>query len=95
MNNTERKENSAIDGTWDELQKEIFTAEEIEESNLKVALIGELLKAKQEKSISQEKYTELVTQLEENSESQQIDTILKILVPLGKTLAIVPLENNK
>ncbi len=44
---------SANGGTWDELQKEIFTPEEIAVSNLRAALIGELVKARQEKGLSQ------------------------------------------
>lgn len=91
--------NSAIGGTWEELQKEIFTPEEIAASNLRVSLIGELIKARQEKGISQKKLEELsgvkqpiIARMEKGSTSPQIDTILKVLAPLGKTLAIVPLD---
>ena len=34
--------------TWDEFEKTIFTQQEIAESNLRVALIGELIKARNE-----------------------------------------------
>ena len=51
--------NSALGGTWEELQKELFTPEEIAASNLRVALIGELIKARQERGISQKKLEEL------------------------------------
>lgn len=91
--------NSALGGTWEELQKELFTPEEIAASNLRVALIGELIKARQEKGISQKKLEELsgvkqpiIARMEKGSTSPQIDTILKVLAPLGKTLAIVPLK---
>ena len=91
--------NSALGGTWEELQKELFTPEEIATSNLRVALIGELIKARQEKGISQKKLEELsgvkqpiIARMEKGSTSPQIDTILKVLAPLGKTLAIVPLQ---
>ncbi len=91
--------NSALGGTWEELQKELFTPEEIAASNLRVALIGELIKARQEKGISQKKLEELsgvkqpiIARMEKGSTSPQIDTILKVLAPLGKTLAIVPLQ---
>lgn len=93
--------NSAIGGTWEELQKEIFTPEEIAASNLRVALIGELIKARQEKGISQKQLEELsgvkqpiIARMEKGTTNPQIDTILKVLVPLGKTLAVVPLENQ-
>ena len=91
--------NSALGGTWEELQKELFTPEEIAASNLRVALIGELIKARQEKGISQKKLEELsgvkqpiIARMEKGSTSPQIATILKVLAPLGKTLAIVPLQ---
>ena len=91
--------NSALGGTWEELQKELFTPEEIAASNLRVALIGELIKARQEKGISQKKLEELsgvkqpiIARMEKGSTSPQIDTILKVLAPLGKTRAIVPLQ---
>jgi len=94
--------NSAIGGTWDELQKELFTPEEIAASNLRVALIGELIKARQEQGISQRKLEELsgvkqpiISRMEKGSTSPQLDTILKVLAPLGKTLAIVPLDTAK
>lgn len=94
-------DNSALDGTWEELQKELFTPEEIAASNLRVALIGEITKARQEKGISQKKLGELsgvkqpiIARMEKGSTSPQLDTILKILAPLGKTLAVVPLQNE-
>lgn len=45
--------------TWDELEQELFTPEEIEESNMRVALIGELIKARKESSISQRELEKL------------------------------------
>ena len=45
--------NNAIAGTWDEWEKKHFTPEEIAESDLRVALIGELIRARQERGISQ------------------------------------------
>ena len=81
------------------MRAELFTPEEIAASNLRVALIGELIKARQEKGISQKKLEELsgvkqpiIARMEKGSTSPQIDTILKVLAPLGKTLAIVPLD---
>lgn len=98
---------AAIGGTWDELEKQLLdegylTEEEIAASNLRVALIGELIKVRQEKNISQKKLEELsgvkqpvIARLERGITSPQIDTLIKLLVPLGKTLAIVPLDQDK
>ena len=91
--------NSALGSSWEDVQKELFTAEEIRESNLRVALIGELIKARQEQGISQKKLEELsgvkqpvIARMETGQTSPQLDTVLKLLAPLGKTLAIVPLD---
>jgi DNA-binding XRE family transcriptional regulator len=92
----------AIGESWDDIQRELFTPEEIAASNLRVSLIGELIKARQEKGISQKKLEELsgvkqpvIARMEKGSTSPQLDTILKVLAPLGKTLAIVPLDTAK
>ena len=45
--------------SWDEVQREIFTSEEIAESDLRVEIIGALIKARQEQGISQKKLEEL------------------------------------
>lgn len=93
--------NSAFGGTWDELERELFTPEEIAASDLRVALIGELIKARQEKGISQKKLEELsgvkqpiIARMEKGSTSPQLETVLKVLAPLGKTLAVVPIEQR-
>ena len=79
----------------------LLTPEEIAESNLHVALIGELIKARQEKGLSQKKLEELsgvkqpvIARMEKGTTNPQLDTILKVLAPLGKNLAIVPLDRN-
>lgn len=94
--------NSSIGCTWDEVRGKLFTPEEIAASDLRVALIGELIRARREKGISQKKLEKLsgvkqpiIARMERGSTSPQIETVIKILAPLGKTLAIVPLEKNE
>lgn len=87
---------------WDEeFDKEHFTAEEIAESNMRVALITELVKARQEQGISQRQLEEMsgvkqpqIARMERGDANPQLDTLLKVLVPLGKTLAIVPIART-
>lgn len=93
--------NPAIGRSWENARAELYTPEEIAESNLRVALIGELIKARQEQGISQKRLEELsgvkqpvIARMEAGVTSPQIDTILKVLAPLGKTLAVVPLDNR-
>ena len=94
--------NSAIGESWEDVERELFTPEEIAESKLKVSLIGELIKTRQEQGISQKKLEELsgvkqpvIARMEKGYTSPQIDTLLKVLAPLGKTLAIVPLKTSQ
>jgi len=84
--------------TWREVRPELYTAEEIRESNLRVAIIGELIRARQEKNISQRELEQLsgvkqpiISRMEAGETSPQLDTVLRVLAPLGKTLAVVPL----
>lgn len=93
--------NNAIGKNALEFIDSLLTAEEILESDLRVALIGELIKARQEKGLSQKKLEELsgvkqpvIARMEKGQTSPQLDTILKVLAPLGKTLAIVPLNSK-
>jgi DNA-binding XRE family transcriptional regulator len=81
--------------------EELMTPEEIAESDLRVALIGELIKARQEKGLSQKKLEELsgvkqpiIARMERGSTDPRLETVLKILAPLGKTLAVVPIEKH-
>ena len=91
--------NNAIGKSWSDVRNQLFTPDEIAESDLRVALIGELIKARQEKGISQKKLEELsgvkqpvIARMEKGVTSPQLDTILKVLAPLGKTLATVQLQ---
>ena len=79
----------------------LLTAEEVAQSNLRVALIGEMIKARQEKGFSQKKLGELcgvkqpvIARMEKGLTSPQLDTMLKVLAPLGKTLAVVSLDKQ-
>jgi len=87
--------NSAIGHNWEDVRKELFTPEEIAASDLRVALICELIDARREKGISQKKLEELsgvkqpvIARMERGTTSPTISTVLKVLAPLGKTLYI-------
>ena len=77
-----------------------LTPEEIAKSNLRVALIGELIKARNERGVTQKQLEEMsgvsqpvIARLERGTTSPNISTVMKLLAPLGKKLAIVPLES--
>lgn len=93
--------NNAIGKDALEFIDTLLTPEEIAASDLRATLIGELIKVRQEKGLSQKKLEELsgvkqpiIARMEKGITSPQIDTILKVLAPLGKTLAIVPLDKQ-
>lgn len=76
----------------------LMTPEEIAESDLRVAFISELIRARQERGITQKKLEELsgvtqpvIARLERGTTSPNIATVMKLLAPLGKKLAIVPM----
>ncbi len=93
------KQESAIGRSWEEFEKDIYTAEEIRESDLRVSLISEFIRARDELGISQKKLEELtgvkqpiIARMEKGYSNPQIETVLKLLAPMGKTLAIVPIK---
>jgi predicted transcriptional regulator len=80
---------------WSEVRSELYTAEEIRESDLRVAIIGELIKARNEKNISQRELEQLsgvkqpiISRMEAGENIPQLDTVLKVLGALGKTLYV-------
>ena len=85
---------------WDEeFDKEHFTPEEIAESDLRAALITAMIQARQEQGLSQRELEELsgvkqpqIARMESGETNPQLDTVLKVLAAMGKTLAIVPIR---
>ncbi|MCD8049130.1 MAG: helix-turn-helix domain-containing protein [Clostridia bacterium] len=76
----------------------LLTDEEKAESNLRVSIMSEMIKARQEKGISQKKLEEMsgvkqpiISRMENGDTSPQLETVLKVLAPLGKTLVVAPL----
>lgn len=87
---------------WDEeFDKEHFTPEEIAESDLRAELITAMIKARQEKGLSQRDLEAIsgvkqpqIARIERGDTNPQLDTMLKVLAAMGKTLAIVPLPSK-
>ncbi len=86
---------SAIGTSWKDARKEIYTQEEILESDMRVALISEMIKARNEKGISQKKLEELsgvsqpvIARIEKGTSVPNLNTLIRLLAPLGKTLNI-------
>ncbi|MBM6823567.1 helix-turn-helix domain-containing protein [Veillonella magna] len=78
-----------------------LTTEEIAETDLRVALVGELIEAREKRGVSQRRLESLsgvkqpvIARIERGASIPKIDTLLKLLTPLGKTLAVVPLKKT-
>ena len=72
-----------------------------EKINFEIDLIGKLIEAREQKGLSQRELAELsgvkqpaIARLESMKTTPQIDTLFKILNPLGYTLSIVPLKSD-
>lgn len=92
---------SSVGRTWADVREELLTPEEIAESDLRVALIGELIKARKERGLSQRELEALsgvkqpvIARMENGSTVPNLNTILKVLAPLGKTLYIGDLKRG-
>lgn len=88
--------------TWQDVRKKVYTEEEIAASDLRVELIKALIEAREETGISQKGLEKLsgvkqpvIARIESKSTNPQLETILKMLIPLGKKLVIVPNEKVK
>ena len=94
--------NKAVGSNWKDVRGELFSKEEILESDMRGAIMSELIEARNEKGISQKKLEEMsgvsqpvIARMETGKTSPQLDTVLKVLASLGKTLAVVPLEHEQ
>lgn len=86
--------------TWKELRNELnITPEEESIVQLEKELIKAMVKIREEQGMSQAEVAAkcnvkqpVIARMEKAVHSPQIDSILKVLVPLGYKLQIVPLE---
>ncbi len=74
---------------------------ERERINFEIALIGKMIEAREAKGLSQRELAEIsgvkqpaIARLESMRATPQIDTLFKVLHPLGYTIEIVPLQND-
>lgn len=85
-----------------DLEQELFSAQEIEENTLQAKLICEIVSARQEQGYSQRDLEEMtgikqssIARMETGASNPTLGTLFKLLVPLGMTLAVVPLAEKK
>lgn len=75
--------------------------EERQRINFQVELIGKIIETREQKGYSQRDLAKLsgvkqpaIARLESMKSTPQIDTVLKLLAPLGYTLTVVPFDSN-
>ncbi|MDR3121877.1 MAG: helix-turn-helix domain-containing protein [Clostridiales bacterium] len=87
--------------SWRDMKKKMtsLSQEELDEIDLKVQIVGEILKARQEESLTQRALEEIsgvkqpmIARIEGGDTDPQLSTVIKILRPLGKKLAVVDME---
>ncbi len=85
----------AIGSSWEDVQKQLFTPEEITASNMRVELIGAMIKARKERGLSQKELGKLsgikqpvIARMEKGTTNPNLITVLKVLNALDKTLYI-------
>lgn len=89
--------------TWKDLKKElILSPEDRNAIELEKDLMRTIAHIREEKGLTQSQLAEMchvkqpvIARMESSVHSPQIDSLLKILTPLGYTLQIVPLEKKK
>ena len=86
---------TTFDDIWND--KEFISEEEKARIDFEVSLIGKLIEARESKGITQQELAKMagvkqsaIARLESLKATPQIDTLFKILKPLGYTLAIIP-----
>ncbi|MBQ8475469.1 helix-turn-helix transcriptional regulator [bacterium] len=84
---------------WETFKNSLnLSQEELYEIELKIELMGKIIAIRKELGLTQAEFAdkcnikqEYLARLERSKTTPQIDTLLKILVPLGYKLDIVPL----
>ena len=87
--------------SWDEFERQMYTQEEIAESDVRVAIISEIIKAREEDGITQKQLEimsgikqPVISRVEKGNTDPKLSTVLKILSALGKTVQIVPINKE-
>ena len=89
--------------TWKELKKDfVLTQEDQNAIELEKELIRTMINIREEKGLTQSQLAEIcnikqpiIARMESAVHSPQINSLLKILTPLGYTLQIVPIKKKQ
>jgi len=92
---------SPVGDDWDNLRETLLTPEERAQTDIKVALLNEIINARQANGLTQKELETasgvkqpVIARLERGSTDPQLSTLIRVLAPLGKTIAIVPIDQS-
>jgi ribosome-binding protein aMBF1 (putative translation factor) len=101
LSEVKQRGNDALGESWEDIRKELLTPEERTASNLRVAIMEEFIKARNEQGISQRELEQrsgvkqpIISRMERGTTIPQLDTILKLLGALGKTLYVGDIQES-
>lgn len=89
--------------TWKDIKSrdDVLTEDEWAEIDLEAKIVGELIAARREQDITQKALEDLcgikqpmIARIERGENDPKVGTVLRILRPLGKTLAVVDLPGK-
>jgi len=89
--------------SWDDLKNDMtaLSKDDWDEIDLKVKIVGEIINARREEQLTQQALEKLcgvkqpmLARIERGDTDPQLGTVLKILRPLGKTLAVVDIPSD-
>lgn len=84
---------------WEKIQAELFTPEEIEMSRIRASIMFEVSQARKNKKMTQKELGEItgltqpaIARLESGQAGATLETMMKVLIPLGYTLKVEPVN---
>ena len=94
-----KSNNNGID--WEDVKKELYSKEKIKEYNVEANFLSNLIELRNDNKITQKQLEELsgikqpmIARIENGDSMPRVDTLLKLLKPMGLTLQIVPIKKN-
>ena len=86
---------------WASFKERLFTTEERRELDLRVEIISEMIRAREDRGMSQRELETVsgvaqpvISRVERGTTDPRVSTLLKLLASLGKTLKVDPLEDG-
>ena len=88
--------------TWNDIEKSLnFTPEEESAIQLEVDLIQATINAREKSNLSQRDLSKIcglkqpvIARIESRARSPKVETLLKMLLPMGYTLKVMPIDRH-